>query len=105
MSGVNAHVGCVNTLNRLTFVFLRGINGRMDAKHTRDFLKRAKGYAKRKRMSLRSLSKRLFNTNPYALERLEEALNDGSGGPAHVHVLTAMQLLDDLEEEKERVLA
>lgn len=77
----------------------------MDERHTRDFLKRAKSYAKREKMSLRSLSKRLFNTNPYALERLEEALNDGSGGPAHVHVLNAMQLLEDLEEEKECVLA
>lgn len=74
----------------------------MDEKHTRDFLRRAKVYAKRQRLSLRSLSKRLFNTNPYALERLEEALNEGGGGPAHVHVLTAMQLLADLEEEKER---
>ena len=74
----------------------------MDEKHTRDFLKRAKAYAKRKKLSLRSLSKKLFNTNPYALERLEEALNEGGGGPAHVHVLTAIEILGELEEEKER---
>lgn len=77
----------------------------MDAKQTREFIRRADRYAKKHNMSRRTLSKRLFNTNPYAIERLEEALNDGGGGPAHVHVLNAMQLLDDLEEEKERALA
>ena len=76
----------------------------MDERSTREFLKRAKAYARRKKMSVRSLSKRLFNTNPYALERLEEALDAGNGGPAHVHVLNAIQLLEDMEEE-ERELA
>jgi len=79
----------------------------MDKAITRAFIAKAKTYAKRHGRSMQSLSKTLFNGNPYAFERLDAALKKGSGGPGHVAVIEAARLLAELEasEEEERVLA
>lgn len=80
----------------------------MDRKDTRAFIREAKAFAASKKWALRTLSRKLFNQNPYGLERLEEALKAGVGGPPHVNVLDAIKELARLKaeaEEEERALA
>lgn len=74
----------------------------MDKQVTKDFVRRARALMKRKKWVVHTLSRHLFDQNPYGFERLEEALRTGKGGPPHVNVLDAMKRLEDLEaEEKE----
>lgn len=74
----------------------------MDKQVTRDFIKRARALAKRKKWAIRTISRKLFNQNPYGLERLEESLKQGVGGPPHINVLDAMARLDQMEADEEK---
>lgn len=78
----------------------------MDRKQTQQFIRDAKAFQRRKKWTTQTLSKHLFNKNPYGFERLEKALKEGEGGPPHVNVLEAMEKLKTLQdnEEDERAL-
>lgn len=76
----------------------------MDRADTTRFIREAKSFAKRKRWKLQTLSRRIFNGNPYGLERLEAALRggpDAKSGPPHVRVLEAVEAFRKLREEEE----
>lgn len=80
----------------------------MDRKQTQQFIRDAKAFQRRKKWTTQTLSKHLFNKNPYGFERLEKALKEGEGGPPHVNVLEAMETLRALEkkaDEEDRVFA
>lgn len=79
----------------------------MDKKQTNAFIKRARAYAKRRKWTIHTLSRHLFDQNPYGFERLEKAMDKEAGGPPHVNVLAAMKRLDEMEaaEEDERTVA
>lgn len=84
----------------LTKLFSGRIVAAMDKIQTKSFVSRTKAEAKRRGDSVRTISKRLFNGNPYAIERLEVALKKGSGGPGHVAVVEAERLLLKMEQEE-----
>ena len=81
----------------------------MDRSDTTRFIRDAKAFARRKRWKVQTLSRRIFNGNPYGLERLEAAIKSGKpgSGPPHVNVLDAMDAFRELvaEDEEEREAA
>lgn len=73
----------------------------MDRDSTRTFIREAKAFAKRKRWNTHTLSRHLFNQNPYGFQRLEDAMKNGTGGPPHINVLDAAERLAELKAEAE----
>lgn len=72
----------------------------MDRERTEHFIAQARAFAERKGWKVTTLSRQLFNGNPYGFERLEEALRTGVGGPPHINVLDAMEKLTELRSKK-----
>lgn len=68
----------------------------------REFLRRAKALARRRRCELSTISRTVFPGNARALDRLERALIAKKGGPGVVEFEEAIPRLEALESETER---
>lgn len=71
-----------------------------DRKRTERFIKEARAFAEGRGWQIHTLSRYLFNKNPYGFERLEDSLKTGKGGPPHINVLDAFEAFDSLRSKK-----
>ncbi len=69
---------------------------------TKEFLRRAKAVARKRRTKLSGVSRILFPGNPRALDRLERAIIKKRGGPSAVEFEDAAPRLEALEAETEK---
>lgn len=69
---------------------------------TENFIESAKAYAEKRNWKITTLSRQLFNGNPYGFDRLEESLRTGTGGPPHINVIEAVEKLAELRSSKKK---
>lgn len=80
----------------------------MDRATTLQFIREAKAFARARRWNNQTLSRHLFNKNPYGFDRLIASLRGVGDGPPYVRVLDAVARFRELQaeaEEEEPVLA
>lgn len=74
----------------------------MARRETQDFIDRALALAVRNEWADTTISRKLFNGNPYGLGRLIDAMKAGVGGPPHMAVIEAMEELERIAPSKKK---